>query len=81
MPTPLQQKAIDCLKLCYICHTRDGEQWRRAYEIICAKYSEKAVIAKMEELTSRGYMEYGVSVRTGWLTDKGREALLSCQHH
>lgn len=48
---------------------------RDAYRDACAVWSEKAVCAKFDELARRGYIEYGVSARTGWLTDKGKEAL------
>jgi hypothetical protein len=37
---------------------------------------EKVCYRAMERASDRGYIEYGVSLRTGWLTDKGK-ALLS----
>lgn len=30
-----------------------------------------------ERADDRGYIEYGVSLRSGWLTDKGKELLTS----
>ena len=39
------------------------------------KYSQEAINAKMEELDHRGLLDYGVSLRTAWLTKQG-EALL-----
>ena len=35
----------------------------------------KVVEAKFERFHRRGWIEYGVSLRTGWLTPKGTEAL------
>ena len=32
---------------------------------------EKVVYRKMEKLNAQGYLEYGVSLRTAWLTEKG----------
>lgn len=70
----MKQKAIDCLILAQ----KDAfafQRWDEWYEEICGRWSEKAVNRKMEELSKRGYIEYGVSARTGWLTDKGKAAL------
>jgi hypothetical protein len=48
------------------------------YEILGIKYgSENLVFSKMEKLYRKGYLEYGTSLRTSWLTDKGREYLLN----
>ena len=72
--TQLGQKAIDCLKLAEL-HGRWDWEWDEHYMAICERYSEKAVTVKMVELANRGYIEYGVSARTGWLTEKGKAAL------
>lgn len=46
------------------------------YQILGKKYgSEKLVLKKMEQLAKDGYLEYGVSLRTSWLTDKAKELL------
>lgn len=37
--------------------------------------SLKVVCAAMARAAGRGYIQYGVSLRTGWLTPKGREFL------
>lgn len=34
---------------------------------------EKVCYRAMERADEHGYIEYGVSLRTGWLTDKGKE--------
>ena len=36
---------------------------------------EKVCFRAMERACDRGLIEYGVSLRTGWLTDKGRALL------
>lgn len=76
--TRLGPKAYDCLKLADL-HGRWDHEWDEHYAEICKRYSEKAVTVKLTELANRGYIEYGVSARTGWLTDKGREALAECE--
>ena len=38
---------------------------------------EKVCYRAMERADSRGYLEYGVSLRTAWLTDKGKALLAS----
>lgn len=39
----------------------------------------KQADAILEKAADRGYIEYGVSARTGWLTDKGRALLHSVE--
>lgn len=68
----LGEKSIACLR---VAATKESEAWRRAYEAVCARWGEKVVLSTFERLSRRGYIEYGVSERTGWLTDKGRVAL------
>jgi hypothetical protein len=38
---------------------------------------EKVCFRAMERADRRGYLEYGVSLRTAWLTDKGKALLTS----
>ena len=46
------------------------------YKVLGEKYgSEKLVFKKMEWLASKGYLEYGVSLRTAWLTEKGKNEI------
>ena len=68
----LSDKSLICL---LIADSHGSKRWNEYYTRACEKYSHKAINVKMEELADRGYIEYGVSVRTGWLTDKGRAAL------
>ena len=67
----LGEKALDCLRMASI--KGDG-RWT-AYADLCRKYSENSVDRKMEELADRGYIEYGVSASTGWVTVKGVKSL------
>lgn len=43
------------------------------YERLCAVLGcpEKVAYSAMERAYDRGLIEYGVSLRTGWITDKG----------
>jgi hypothetical protein len=38
-------------------------------------YPPKMAASIIDRLVQRGWIEYGVSPRTGWLTNEGREAL------
>ena len=70
----LGDKAIDCLRFASL---PIGSKEREAvYNAACAKWSEKAFLTKMLELSNRGYVEYGVSLRTAWVEPKGSAALL-----
>ncbi len=51
----------------------DDRRWKKHQEA-CDLFGEAVVIAKFEALAARGYIDYGVSARTGWLTDKGQAA-------
>lgn len=39
------------------------------------QWPEKLVFKKMERLADEGYLEYGVSLRTAWLSEKGKQFL------
>ena len=46
------------------------------YGVLGKKYgSEKLILRKMKQLVDKGYLEYGTSLRTAWLTDKGKNYL------
>jgi hypothetical protein len=50
----------------------DNKDLPFTYEVLGKKYgSEKLIFRKMEQLEMEGYLEYGTSLRTAWLTDKG----------
>lgn len=46
-----------------------------AYQALYERYPPKKVDAKFEKIYRKGYIECGVSARTGWLTPKGRAKL------
>lgn len=77
----LQAKALACLEMAEELHRRDRphresfEAYGRLYQAATERWSQKAVLSKFEELVSRGYLDCGVSARTGWLTQKGRDTL------
>lgn len=47
------------------------------YEILAEWTSqpEKVCYRAMERASERGLVEYGVSLRTGWLTEKGKDLI------
>lgn len=74
-PNPLYKSLIDDAVILNICkqffltsQTPD--------EVLASKFTEDEIMSKMEKLHFRRLIEYGVSLRTAWLTDKG-EALLN----
>ena len=75
----LGPKSIDGLRLAELHALAPAEyarRWRELYAELAVRYgSERVVDAAMERLARRGYIDYGVSERTGWLTAKGRAAL------
>jgi hypothetical protein len=70
-------KALAILRCAEARSNGDFDLARDLFRDANARFTEKAVAVKAEELVSRGYMECGVSARTGWLTEKGRAALAS----
>ena len=67
----LSQKTIDLLRL--LAMPRTAERWKRA-DFLVTLYGNKPVQRKLEELSRRGYIEYGM-FPLGWLTDKGKSIL------
>jgi hypothetical protein len=58
-----------------------GEDWENDYQfpyIILQRMTgqpEKVCYRAIERAAARDYIEFGVSLRTGWLTDKGKALL------
>lgn len=46
-----------------------------AYQILYERYPPKKVDTKFAKIYRKGYIEFGMSVLTGWLTPKGRAKL------
>lgn len=57
---------------------KESGDYQYPYETLMARTGEcfKVCYRAMERASDRGLIEYGVSLRTGWLTEKGK-ALLS----
>lgn len=49
----------------------------KRYRELCEKYSEKAVLTKLDNLADKGYVDYGVNPRGSWLESKGKAVLES----
>lgn len=46
------------------------------YKVWVARgFPEKVVYAKYDKMMRKGYLEYGVSLRTAWLSEKGEDRL------
>lgn len=71
----LGPKALACLRLAAEHNDLSFQEWEASYRALCEEFSEKAVTRMYESLSDRGYIEYGVSARMGWPTDKGRAVL------
>lgn len=73
----LAEKALDCLL--FIAARTDEEafsEWAERYDVLVDKWGEKRVMRQFESLADRGYIDYGVSARMGWLTDKGKQKVM-----
>jgi hypothetical protein len=68
------QKTIDLLRMLAL---PMGKGLWAVYEALCEKYGFKPVERKLEELDRRDYLEYGVTARSGWLTEKGKATLVA----
>lgn len=76
---------IEVLKACEIAHSGEfnlttlfsGPKTKAPWEILMEKFNapEKVVYSAMERDYKKGLLEYGVSLRTAWLSDKGYELL------
>jgi hypothetical protein len=47
------------------------------YEFFADRWPEKLIYAKPEKHCKQGYIGYVTSLRTGWLTEKGKQYLSS----
>lgn len=61
------------------------ETWREEYKLtgigntpdvsLSTKFPVKLIMSRMAKLQNKGLIDVGVSLRTAWLTDKGKEYL------
>jgi hypothetical protein len=74
-------KDITDLQVCqaYAEWTEKREQMVDSLLMRATGQPEKVVYRAMERADRRGYIDYGVSLRSGWLTDKGRELVAANQ--
>ena len=83
MSDRLGEKSLDVLRIAEVTSTDRPDlayvdlhgTRERLFKAACRRWSTNAVLRKFDDLARRGYIEFGVSPHTGWLTDKGREAL------
>jgi hypothetical protein len=49
------------------------------YELLATRYDchQKVAYRACERAHRRGYLDYGVSLRSGWLSEKGKELILT----
>jgi hypothetical protein len=52
-----------------------SQRFARPPDEALATYPPKVVMAKMGRFFADGWLDYGVSLRTAWLTDAGRAEL------
>lgn len=73
MTSNLGEKSLACLRMARFSFASQERQ--ALYLAACERFSQKAVDKKFEDLVDAGYMECGVTARSGWLTEKGRGAI------
>lgn len=67
---------IEILEACYKFHS--NRSILDPLEILVSKgHNEKKAFRAMERELKRGYINYGVSLRTAWLTESGEEVMKS----
>ena len=71
----MKRSDVSTFDVLHACFIRDMEvmPWQRIAASTGAP--EKVVYAAMRREERRGYLEYGVSLRTAWLTDAGKGKL------
>lgn len=42
-------------------------------QALAAKYPVKVILAKMQQMVTKGLLDYGVSLRTAWVVEKVKE--------
>jgi len=57
--------------------SRDGDHKYWPYELLSKETGEceKVCYRAMERTNNKGYLDYGVSLRTAWVTPEGKEFL------
>ena len=70
-----QRSDITDLDVCKAYQDKHPSLW--PYEVLSETTGacEKVCFRAMERACERGYIDYGVSLRSGWLTDKGKRLI------
>lgn len=73
----MQAKDIPLKTILQLIYDHDKKRTKLfAYEVLIGQgIPEKVVYAKYDNIDSKGYVNCGVSLRTGWLTQKGIDRL------
>jgi hypothetical protein len=60
-------------------HKNQDGKW--GYELLQERHGEcqKVCLRALDRAYQRGYLEYGVSLRTAWLTEKGKNLIDTAQ--
>lgn len=62
------------------CHKFHNDDDLAPWKILMDEFNapQKVIYAAMEREVSKGHLDYGVSLRTAWVTPKGYEFLKNC---
>jgi hypothetical protein len=78
MKSDVHRRDISDLEVCKMVDLYQKEKIKRfPYEQLALKFgaSEKVAYSACERACKNGLIDYGVSLRTGWLTEKGEKFL------
>ena len=75
----MQRKDINNIEVCQAVQEYQHDRGKSSCEILAEKFScdEKLAYSVCERAEDDGLIDYGVSLRTGWLTEKGEQLLNS----
>ena len=73
----MAMKDISDTQVCIAYQKKDDplEQWPYQILMRMTNQPEKVCYKACERACNRGFIEYGVSLRSGWLTEKGQELI------
>ena len=73
----MKRQDISNIEVCkaYARYAKERKEW--PYEILAKKFEceEKLAYAACKRASDKGLIEYGVSLRSGWLSEKGWDLL------
>ena len=73
----MARKDVTDKRVCEVYQKLEKEMSKFPYELLAKETGqpEKVCYRAMERASDHGLIEYGVSLRTGWLTEKGRNLI------